>query len=79
MTTPAARSRLPGVFVHEAGLCESDQVGAGTRIWAFAHVMEGAIIGEGCNVGGHAFIEGGARLGNNVTVKNGALIWDRVV
>ena len=47
-------------------------------MWAFAHVMEGAIIGRNCNLGDHVFIEGGARLGDRVTVKNGAMIWEGV-
>lgn len=66
------------VFVHERALCESAEVGARTRIWAFAHVMKGAVVGEDCNVCDHAFIESGARVGNRVTVKNGVLIWDKV-
>ena len=68
----------PSVFVHEKGLCESDLVGPRTRIWAFAHVMEGARIGADCNVCDHAFIETGAVVGDGVTVKNNVLIWDRV-
>jgi acetyltransferase-like isoleucine patch superfamily enzyme len=66
------------VFVHPKGLCESDEVGDGTRIWAFAHVLKGAVIGRDCNIGDHAFIEGGARIGDRVTVKNAVLIWDLV-
>jgi acetyltransferase-like isoleucine patch superfamily enzyme len=66
------------VFVHAAGLCESDDVGPGTRVWAFAHVLPGAVVGAGCNIGDHAFIEGGARLGDRVTVKNAVLVWDKV-
>ena len=66
------------VFVHPQGMNESDQVGEGTRIWAFAHVMKGAVIGSKCNIGEGAFVEGGARLGNHVTVKNGVCIWDLV-
>ena len=72
MTSPA------NVFVHERALCESDRVGPGTRIWAFAHVMEGAVIGADCNVCGHAFIEAGAVVGDRVVVKNAVLIWDGV-
>jgi acetyltransferase-like isoleucine patch superfamily enzyme len=68
----------PGVFVHPSGLCESDEVGEGTRIWAFAHVLKGAVVGRDCNVCDGAFIESGARVGNGVTVKNGVLVWDRV-
>lgn len=71
--------RDPSVFVHERGLCESDAIGPRTRIWAFAHVMAGARLGADCNVGGHAFIESGAVLGDRVTVKNAVLVWDKVV
>ena len=72
MTAPA------GVFVHPKGLCESDDVGEGTRIWAFAHVLPGAVVGKDCNVCDHAFIEGGARIGDRVTVKNAVLVFDGV-
>jgi UDP-2-acetamido-3-amino-2,3-dideoxy-glucuronate N-acetyltransferase len=72
------KRRPADVFVHPLGLCESDEVGAGTRVWAFAHVLPGAVVGERCNICDHAFVEGGARLGNNVTVKNGALVFDCV-
>jgi UDP-2-acetamido-3-amino-2,3-dideoxy-glucuronate N-acetyltransferase len=68
----------PGVFVHPQGLCESTEVGEGTRVWAFAHVLPGAVIGEDCNICDHAFIETGARLGDRVTVKNAVLVWDGV-
>jgi UDP-2-acetamido-3-amino-2,3-dideoxy-glucuronate N-acetyltransferase len=68
----------PGVRVHPLGLCESDDVGAGTRIWAWAHVLPDARVGVDCNVCDHAFIEGGARLGDRVTVKNGVLVFDGV-
>lgn len=65
-------------FIHGKALCESKDVGAGTRVWAFAHVMKGAKVGDGCNIGDHAFIEAGAVLGNRVTVKNAVLVWDKV-
>lgn len=67
-----------GVFVHPNALVESDEVGEGTRIWAFAHVMEGAVVGPGCKIGDHVFIEDGATLGSRVTVKNNSLIWHGV-
>ena len=64
-----------GVRVHPLGLCESDDVGPGTRVWAWAHVMPGARVGADCNVCDHAFVEGGARLGDRVTVKNGVMVF----
>src|SRR5262249_50076262 len=69
---------LQPAFIHAQALCETDAVGPGTRIWAFAHIMKGATVGADCNVGDHAFIESGARVGDRVIVKNNALIWDKV-
>jgi acetyltransferase-like isoleucine patch superfamily enzyme len=40
--------------------------------------MEGATIGSDCNLCDHVFVEGGARIGDRVTVKNGVMIWDGV-
>lgn len=74
----AARESASGVRVHPHGLCESDDVGAGTRVWAFAHVLAGARIGRDCNVCDGAFVEDGAVLGDNVTVKNGTLVFSGV-
>jgi UDP-2-acetamido-3-amino-2,3-dideoxy-glucuronate N-acetyltransferase len=65
-------------FVHDLALCESSDVGKGSRIWAFAHVMKDVIIGEECNLGDHTFVESGVKIGNRVTVKNGVSIWKGV-
>jgi UDP-2-acetamido-3-amino-2,3-dideoxy-glucuronate N-acetyltransferase len=67
-----------GVFVHPCGLCESDEVGPGTRVWAFAHVLAGARIGRDCNVCDGAFVENGASVGDRVTVKNQVMIFEGV-
>ncbi|WP_028448899.1 WxcM-like domain-containing protein [Chitinibacter tainanensis] len=63
-------------FVHPSGLCESETVGEGTRIWAFAHVLPGARIGTDCNICDHVFIENDVILGDRVTVKCGVQLWD---
>ena len=63
---------------HPTALGESKTVGAGTRVWAFAHVMCDASIGGNCNIGDHAFIESGAHIGNNVTIKNHVCVWQGV-
>ena len=68
----------PTVRIHPTALCETDDVGHGTRIWAFAHLLPGARVGSDCNICDHVFIEGGASIGDRVTVKNAALIWDGV-
>ena len=63
-------------FVHPQGICESSAIGARTKIWAFAHVLSGAVIGEDCNVCDHVFVENDVVLGNRVTVKCGVQLWD---
>jgi acetyltransferase-like isoleucine patch superfamily enzyme/dTDP-4-dehydrorhamnose 3,5-epimerase-like enzyme len=63
-------------FVHPQGICETTSVGAGTRIWAFAHVLPGAVIGRDCNICDHVFIENDVRIGDRVTVKCGVQLWD---
>jgi UDP-2-acetamido-3-amino-2,3-dideoxy-glucuronate N-acetyltransferase len=69
---------MDNVFVHPHALAESETIGSGTRIWAFAHVMKGAQIGAKCNICDHAFVESGAVLGNGVTIKNGVSVWNGV-
>jgi len=65
-------------FRHQTALVESHSIGAGTRIWAFTHIMAGARIGERCNICDHCFVEAGAVIGNNVTLKNGVSVWDQI-
>jgi UDP-2-acetamido-3-amino-2,3-dideoxy-glucuronate N-acetyltransferase len=54
-------------------------VGARTRVWAFAHVCDGAVIGEDCNLCDHTFFEKGVQVGNRVTIKCGVYLWDGVL
>lgn len=68
-----------GPYIHPYALCESAAVGARTRVWAFAHIMEGAVVGEDCNICDHCFIDAGVRVGSRVTVKNGVALWERVL
>lgn len=65
-------------FKHPNALVESYNIGEGTRIWAFAHVLPKAVIGRNCNINDHTFIENDVIIGNNVTVKSGVYIWDGV-
>lgn len=65
-------------FVHERGLCESENIGDNTRIWAFAHVLPGARLGSGCNICDGVFVENDVIVGNNVTVKCGVQLWDGI-
>jgi UDP-2-acetamido-3-amino-2,3-dideoxy-glucuronate N-acetyltransferase len=64
--------------VHPLALVESEQIGSGTCVWAFAHVMSGAKIGSNVVIGDHSFVESGACIGNNVTVKNHVCVWEGI-
>ena len=66
------------VYVHPQGLCESQKVGAGTRVWAFAHVLAGATIGADCNICDHVFVENDVVVGDRVTIKSGVQLWDGI-
>ncbi|MDX8538996.1 isomerase [Mesorhizobium sp. M4B.F.Ca.ET.215.01.1.1] len=63
-------------FVHDRGICETSHVGEGTRIWAFAHVLPGAVVGSNCNICDHVFIENDVIIGDEVTIKCGVQLWD---
>jgi len=65
-------------FVHPKALVETEAIGEGTRVWAFAHVMNGAVIGKNCNICDHSFVESNVTIGDGVTLKNGVAIWDGV-
>jgi acetyltransferase-like isoleucine patch superfamily enzyme len=69
---------MNGIFTHPTALVETQQVGQGTRIWAFAHVMKDVSIGANCNIGDQCFLESGVVVGNDVTIKNGNMIWEGV-
>ena len=70
---------MSGEFTkHPLSLVESTDIGPGTRVWAWAHVMQGARVGADCNIGEHCFLERGVVLGDRVTVKNGVAVWEGV-
>jgi len=71
--------REQNFFVHSSGICESSSVGKGTKIWAFAHVLPNAVIGEDCNICDGVFIENDVTIGNRVTIKCGVQVWDGIV
>ena len=65
-------------MIHPTAIVETDQIGEGTNIWAYAHVMPGAVVGSQCNIADRVFIEGGAKVGDQVTLKNNVCIWEGV-
>lgn len=65
-------------YCHPNALCESTHIGNGTRVWAFAHVLPGAVIGSDCNICDGVFIENDVQVGDRVTIKCGVQLWDGV-
>lgn len=69
-------NKKPGYYRHEKALCESLKIGRGTRVWAFAHILPGAVLGKNCNICDGVFIENDVVIGDGVTVKCGVQLWD---
>jgi UDP-2-acetamido-3-amino-2,3-dideoxy-glucuronate N-acetyltransferase len=67
-------------YAHSSAIIdEPTEIGKGTRIWHFCHVMSGAKIGERCSFGQNVFIGSKVIIGNNVKVQNNVSIYDNVI
>lgn len=55
------------------------RIGAGTKIWHFCHIMEGAIIGANCSLGQNVFVASGVELGRGTKVQNNVSIYSGVI
>lgn len=68
----------PISMIHPTADVQSQKVGNDTRIWQYVVILPGAIIGSGCNINAHCFIENDVIIGNNVTIKCGVYLWDGI-
>lgn len=67
-------------FAHETAIVDDGcEIGKGTKIWHFSHVMPNCVIGEGCNIGQNVVISPEVVLGNNVKVQNNVSIYTGVI
>jgi UDP-2-acetamido-3-amino-2,3-dideoxy-glucuronate N-acetyltransferase len=67
-------------FVHESSYVDDDtQIGAGTKIWHFCHIMPGARIGERCNIGQNVVVSPAVTIGNNVKIQNNVSLYTGVI
>lgn len=66
-------------FIHPSAIVETDNIGSGSKIWAFVHILPDVKIGDNANICDHSYIENNVVIGNNVTVKCGVWLWDGVV
>jgi UDP-2-acetamido-3-amino-2,3-dideoxy-glucuronate N-acetyltransferase len=65
-------------LIHPLADVRTASIGANTNIWQFAVILEGAVIGDYCNINCHVFIENNVKIGNNVTIKPGVYLWDGI-
>lgn len=67
-------------FAHKTAVIdEGSQIGQGTKIWHFSHIMTGCEIGEECNIGQNVVVSPGVKLGKNVKVQNNVSIYTGVI
>lgn len=68
------------VFIHESAYVDDGaQIGVGTRIWHFSHVMPKAVIGEHCSLGQNVFVANQVTIGNHVKIQNNVSIYEGVI
>jgi len=67
-------------FAHETAVIDDGcEIGKGTKIWHFTHIMSGCKIGENCNFGQNVVVSPGVVLGRNVKVQNNVSIYTGVI
>src|SRR5690554_5874887 len=67
-------------FAHESAYVdEGAQVGAGTKIWHFCHVMPKAVIGQNCSLGQNVFVANNVTIGDHVKIQNNVSVYEGVI
>ncbi len=78
-TAGTACTTRPAYAFHPSAIVDPGAtIGAGTRVWHFAHVCSGAVIGERCSLGQGVFVGNRVRIGNNVKIQNNVSVYDNV-
>lgn len=68
-----------GYFAHETAVVDPGcNIGKGTKIWHFSHIMSNCVIGENCNIGQNVVVSPEVVLGNNVKIQNNVSIYTGV-
>jgi len=71
---------MVSVQIHSTAVVdEGCQIGSGTKIWHFSHIMAGSVIGNNCNIGQNVVVSPGVILGNNVKVQNNVSVYTGVL
>ena len=71
---------MPDYFVHESSYVDDGaEIGTGTKIWHFCHVMSHSHIGERCNIGQNVLVSSNVTIGNNVKIQNNVSLYTGVI
>jgi UDP-2-acetamido-3-amino-2,3-dideoxy-glucuronate N-acetyltransferase len=71
---------MSGYFAHESAYVDDGaQIGAGTRIWHFCHIMPGAVIGKNCSLGQNVFVASRVIIGDGVKIQNNVSVYEGVI
>lgn len=74
-----ADPRYPDVLIHASAYVDDGaEIGAGTKIWHFCHVLPGVKIGERCSLGQNVMIGPNVRIGSNVRIQNNVSVYTGV-
>lgn len=77
---PVNRKASRDFFVHSSAIVDEPcEIGEGTKIWHFSHVMADSQIGSRCILGQNVHVASGVRIGNNVKVQNNVSLYSGVV
>jgi len=82
LEAPGSKAEKPArpYFVHESAFVDDGaELGAGTKVWHFSHIMKGARIGERCIIGQNVNVDGGTEIGSNVKIQNNVSVYTGVV
>jgi UDP-2-acetamido-3-amino-2,3-dideoxy-glucuronate N-acetyltransferase len=66
-------------FVHESSIIDGEcEIGEGTRVWHFCHIMDNVTMGKNCSIGQNVFIGKNVHIGNSVKVQNNVSLYEAV-
>jgi UDP-2-acetamido-3-amino-2,3-dideoxy-glucuronate N-acetyltransferase len=76
---PAVKIEKLNFFKHKTSIVESNDIGDGTKIWAFSHISKGSKIGKNCVIGENVYIGNNVIIGDNCKIQNNSLVYEGVI
>lgn len=67
---------IEGVYLNPLSEVQSCNIGKGTKVWQWVLILQGARVGNDCNICAHSLIEDDVIVGDEVTIKSGVYLWN---